>query len=264
MNHINQSKRICLLIIALIGATSGVPSVYAESTRHASNQGSFLVNLFACTLNPGKTHADLWRSMERLADSTRDSNGNAFLWLPMRSGMDIDYIAGFTASDLTQWADNLEAFNAGRGAKLMPELAQLSICRSGIYAADTMRSGQIPTGDDRTMDAVVELYACRWKPRHSRATLNKAVAEWNRAVDQVDSDVMRHQYDAVLSQPLWGGFGGYDTLWAGNFPSLHGLAEASAAMANDPKARKALANLNATGECDSSLWAGYWLKGPHR
>lgn len=252
-------------LVVVLASLTLLAVMNARAAATWTNPESTVLSLFACTLNPGQTQTDVWRVLERNAAITSSIEGYssyAFMWLPMRGRSGFDYIFGFISKDLATSVDSLEKYIAGPGQKMGPEFGKLGKCSSGIYDVTGVRPGKVQTGDDRKLDAIVEFYSCQYNPGKTRSDFDAAVRAWNKGVDGLQSKVMREDYDAVVAEPMWGGIESHDLFWAGNFPSLQGMAESSDAMMANADARQGLELLNAVSDCESSLWTAYWLNGP--
>ena len=247
-----------LFVITMLGICSAF-SVQAQEQQ--------VVQLFACTLQDGKTIDDVWSLVDnfRVGISSlenTDEGSGSFLWTSFRGATPYDYILGFTNSSLNDMVAGLDSYySSGVGAPLDAQFAATGDCMSVISFSEQIRNGTIGNTGDRELDAVVELFACTINEGSDMGDIDDATEYWLEQVSDLDSEAT-NQYEAYIWTPYRGGTGQADFLWVGNYPDLATWAQGETDYNSSKQGQNAEARFAKVSTCNSSLWMGYWIIPP--
>ena len=112
-------------------------------------QAQQALQLFACTLQDGKTIDDVWALADAFREGTTslentDEASTSFLWTPFRGASPYDYIMGFMNSNLIDMVGALSTYySSGIGAGLDDQFGATGDCISAIMFSEQIKNGVI-------------------------------------------------------------------------------------------------------------------------
>lgn len=225
-------------------------------------------DVFGCTLRDGKTMDNVWSNLERLASmeipsqAPPDSGFSIFLWTPVRSASDYDFVWGVNSSSVNAMAQGLTDYLAAPGAEAMGvRLGETADCVSGIVDSRQLRAGTLGNKADRVADALVEIFACTMNENATLEKRDQAIEFWQTEVENIPSSALK-TFSAWLWTPFRGGTGEADWYWVGTYPDLKTWAQGSTDYYGSKGGQAADAKFNAVSACRADLWAGYWIIAP--
>jgi len=162
-----------ILLMMFLGSVLGTTVQAAETTP--------LAEVFVCTLQPGKTMADVdakilsWQKDFGSQPAFKDYF--AAVWTPLRANTPRDLLWIGVTDNLNEWA----ALAAGLCAASEAHFADVVACESALHFVSTLHEGLvIEPGDD---DGIIESYSCTLRDGKTLADLAPAHDAYAKAVD---------------------------------------------------------------------------------
>ncbi len=191
-------KRFSLLLLLGCWSLSSRPAYAAETDA--------VVEIFACTLKPGKTMADFdaatkfWQTeMKKIGPAQQSYFGVVFT--PIRANAPADVYWLGTHPNLNAWARGHAEYAASAGGQSADaRFDAVSTCKSGLYFSKALREALPDEEGDVT--AVAESYSCTLKPGKTMANVESALAVWNGQVEKLKAaDSTAANFSAYMLTP---------------------------------------------------------------
>ena len=253
-------KKILKLFLVSSLLTAGTLNA-AESTSPP------VVQVFGCSLHAGASYDSVWNVMEILGasaseDSTSDPAFGIFLWTPFRGVSDLDFIFGVINSNLTAMGEGIANYVGSPTSQIVAaRLGSIADCGSGIMFTEDVVSGEVGMTADRQVDAVVETFACSYREDADADDRADAVKFYRGQMDKLGSAAL-DKYGATIWTPYRGGPGNADFYWVGTYPDIATWVQGETEYVTSKEGAASDAQFNEMSECNSSLWAGYWVYPP--
>ena len=239
----------------------------AGSLRAAETSSPPVVQVFGCSLHESASYDSVWSVMDILGGSVSEDTMNdpafgIFLWTPFRGVSDLDFIFGVINSNLAAMGQGLAEYLSSPTSQIVSaRLASIADCGSGIMFTEPAADGEVGMTADREVDALVEAFACRYREDADADDRADAVKYYQGQMEKLGSAAL-DKYGANIWTPYRGGPGTADFYWIGTYPDLATWVQGETDYVTSKEGAAADARFNDMSQCNSSLWAGYWVYAP--
>jgi hypothetical protein len=248
---------------ALVLAAFSMAAVAAESVP--------VREFYACNLKPGKTIADVMKlrdAIQEIVEKANDedlSNMVTFLWTPVKTDGELDFLWFDMHADMNAMARAGAAFDAAGGPEAINEAsaalaineasAALADCRSGMVTHETIAQGSEPfTGDG---PALVHSFACTFRPGKTADDARAAVKNWQKVIADLGG---YDNYSGYMQFPVISSSSA-DLYYFDVHQNLQDLAARFTAYGASKAGQDADRRFNEVHRCTSSLWNGQVIAG---
>jgi NifU-like protein involved in Fe-S cluster formation len=236
---------------ALVLAAFSMAAVAAESVP--------VREFYACNLQPGKTMDDVMAirdALEEVIEEAGDedlSNRVSFLWTPVKTNGEIDFLWFDMHADMNAMARADAAFEAAGGPDVIGQMAAETVdCGSGIVTHETIAQGSVPFAANGEGPALVQSFVCTLHPGKTLDDARGAVKNWQKVIADLGG---YDNYAAYLQTPVISSSSA-DLYYFEVHQNLQDLARRFTAYGNSKAGQDADRRFNSVHRCNAALWAG--------
>lgn len=229
-----------------------LPLLFIFGYSSAQAQSGLIREYYACNYLEGKDIDDLMAARDYMLERIGDEyEGATFLWTPIKTNNDFDFLWFNQFENLNQWGTGLQSlWNTPRYLDVLGRFEAMSNCVSGmVNHVSTFEGGsfQVQGGP-----AVVVSYACTLKDGADLAGVNQALQHFKQVVGQMGT---HSNFNAFMQTPFVSS-SGRDVFYFGVYPDLEAYAAGTTALQNSSDYAEVTAHFARLQRCDISLWEG--------
>ena len=242
-------------ITAVVLAAFSMAAVAAESVP--------VREFYACNLQPGKTMDDVMAIRDALQEVVEEagdedlSNMVSFLWTPVKTNGDIDFLWFDMHADMNAMARAEAAFQAAGGPDAIGQMAaETADCGAGIVTHETIAQGSVPFAADDG-PALVQSFVCTLRPGKTLDDARGAVKNWQKVIADLGG---YDNYAAYLQTPVISSSEA-DLYYFEVHQNLQDLAARFTAYGGSKAGQDADRRFNTVHRCNAALWNGQVIMG---
>lgn len=241
-------KKLCELFVAF--------SVVWTLAANAADTGP-VREFYACNFQDGKNMDDLMAIRDVIArgvensDDADLSNQVSFLWKPVKTNGQIDFLWFDMHASLNAMGRAAKAFgNSDAGATVAELAAETVQCASGIVTHETIYQGsEQPSGEGPVM---VESYRCELRPGKTVADAQQVVESWRGVIDDLSGfdSFVGYMQTPVVSQSS------ADLYYFLVHADMAEYAARTSTYRTSKGGMEVDIRFDAVQQCESALWTG--------
>ncbi len=242
-------KSAAILVIALLAFTAPI----------AAEETATVGEAFLCTFHEGKGWDDLGIAIDVYNDAVARSGiqtpANEFIWRPLRSQVEFDFLWAAYTENMSAWGRNMAAYLESEGGSLADAVFDSVIeCESAMAFVELIYDSdghQQASRDSRNPNAL-ESYACSLNEGKTWADLMAATELWHGYVTKLGIPM-----DTYRRTPLIGNTPEIDVLYFAVHPNLQSFADSTTKYQTGAGMAEVEEALAAVQTCRSSLWTSW-------
>lgn len=239
-------RQLALLLILGL-ALVPLPATAAETAQ--------VGEMFFCTFHEGKGWDDFDTATDLFNETTKHIGSGwedvrAFVWRPLRSGVDFDFLWASYTDNLSAWGRTMDAYLASEEGMVADALWDtVADCDSALTFVELIY-GAFPDTDTAGHVNALESYVCNLNEGKTGADLDAALELWKVYVKKLGLEI-----DVYMRTPLMSNI--YDHSFFAVHQDLAAFAANTTSYLTGSGSAAVDEALNAVQECGSSLWTSW-------